>query len=549
MFGREGIGQHDGPSFTRLVERLLWHLGFENVTNIDGSGDGGADLVADFSGQHWVFQCKWKQSAHVGESAVDEVLSALQKFGADRAAVVTNSEFASTAVNKAQTVERLTGMKVGLWSGEDLENLWSDSLNCSLFLEQPQLRPYQADAFAAVQYDLSEKSRALLILATGLGKTVIAGNAIQRHMKTNPESTVLVVAHARDLVDQLQRSMWRHVSKYVPVQQLTGDEKPDRLNGVTCGTIQSVINLARLGWRPDFIFIDEAHHVGENGLYSELIDLCSSSKILGVTATPWRGDSSDIIEIFGGASFKLGIEEGMRLGYLCDVRYRVFVDDVDWDLVRTISHNRYSIRELNSSLFIPQRDERIRDELLTVWNQTRNPRAIVFCQTIEHARRMQSMLSAVPQWRNAQSVHNEVRKRERQIHLMNFRRGVIPLLIAVDVLNEGVDIPDVNIVCFARVTHSRRIFVQQVGRGLRLSSGKEHVTVIDFVSDLRRVAEVLHLRRAIVQDLEDVFLPSSHSITFEDKRVESLMSEWLLDVADIELDAENARFDFPDFLG
>jgi superfamily II DNA or RNA helicase len=132
---------------------------------------------------------------------------------------------------------------------------------------------------------------------------------------------------------------------------------------------------------------------------------------------------------------------------------------------------------------------------------------------------------------------------------MNFRRGVIPLLIAVDVLNEGVDIPDVNIVCFARVTHSRRIFVQQVGRGLRLSSGKEHVTVIDFVSDLRRVAEVLHLRRAIVQDLEDVFLPSSHSITFEDKRVESLMSEWLLDVADIELDAENARFDFPDFLG
>jgi superfamily II DNA or RNA helicase len=279
------------------------------------------------------------------------------------------------------------------------------------------------------------------------------------------------------------------------------------------------------------------------------MSLCAESKILGVTATPWRGDSADVIQHFGGASFKLGIEEGMRLGYLCDVRYRVFVDDIKWDFVRSISQNRYSIRELNSSLFIPQRDEKIRDELLTVWNQTPNPRAIVFCQTIEHARRMQEILSAVPQWRNAQSIHNEVNRRDRQIHLMNFRRGVVPLLVAVDVLNEGVDVPDVNIVCFARVTHSRRIFVQQVGRGLRLSHGKEFVSVLDFVSDLKRVAEVLHLRKSVSQDVEDVFLPSSHSITFEDKRVESLMTEWLLDVADIELAADNARFNFPEFLG
>ena len=474
MFGRDEFERLSGLAFTRLLERLLCHLGFTNVTNIDGSGDLGADILADRHGDRWVFQCKYKQNSPVGLSAVNEIQRAIRSYSADRAAIVTNSTFTTSVHSRKSLIERQTSLNIGLWTGQNLRQLWQDPVNCAEYLDTPELRPYQADAFAAVQYDLEEHSKAFLVLATGLGKTVIAGTAIQSFLSDNQHANVLVVAHARPLVDQLQRSMWRHVSKYVPVQQLTSDERPERLDGITCATIQTAIKHVRQGWRPDFIFIDEAHHVGEDGQYAELIEQCKYSKILGVTATPWRGDEVNVSSQFDGTSYKLGIEEGMRLGYLCDVRYKVFADDIDWNLVRCVSENEYSIRELNQKLFIPQRDEKIRDELLAVWGNTRNPRAIVFCQTIEHAKRMASILSAVPFWRTVQSIHNEVPLRERQLHLMNFRRGVVPILVAVDVLNEGVDVPDVNIVCFARVTHSRRIFVQQIGRGLRISHGKEH---------------------------------------------------------------------------
>src|SRR6202035_886002 len=117
----------------------------------------------------------------------------------------------------------------------------------------------------------------------------------------------------------------------------------------------------------------------------------------------------------------------------------------------------------------------------------------VFCRTIEHAERMAALLNRVPQWKGAESVHAKLARRERQLRLMRFRSEETPIIAAVYILNEGVDIPDVNIICFARVTHSRRIFVQQLGRGLRLREGKSHVDVLDFVSDVRRIAAILNL--------------------------------------------------------
>jgi len=117
----------------------------------------------------------------------------------------------------------------------------------------------------------------------------------------------------------------------------------------------------------------------------------------------------------------------------------------------------------------------------------------------------------------------------------------------VDILNEGVDVPDVNIICFARVTHSRRIFVQQLGRGLRLRSGKERVTVLDFVSDLRRIAAVLNIKRELeAADVEVLPQAGPSLIEFSDQRVGSLMDEWIKDAADLETAYDEARLQFPD---
>ncbi len=118
----------------------------------------------------------------------------------------------------------------------------------------------------------------------------------------------------------------------------------------------------------------------------------------------------------------------------------------------------------------------------------------MFCQTIEHAERMANLLAGSDQsWRRAAFLHSGLSRQQRQILLNAFRLGRVPIITCVDVFNEGVDVPDVNLIAFLRVTHSRRIFVQQLGRGLRLREGKDSLKVLDFVTDVRRVAAGLDL--------------------------------------------------------
>ena len=395
--------------------------------------------------------------------------------------------------------------------------------------------------------DLQARRRALLVLATGLGKTVVGGEIIGRHLRQHPSDDVLVVAHQKELVNQLERALWRHLPKRVPTQVLTGDDQPKSLAGLTCATVNSALTAVLNGWRPALVMVDETHHVGEDGQFDQLLWALTDSLQFGVTATPWRGDAYDIEHRFGRASYKLGIEEGMKRGYLTTVDYRLFVDNIDWDAVRHASEHSYSIKDLNSRLFLPQRDDAIIDALKDAWNTTRSPRGIIFCQTIEHCERMQSQLRTVPGWQEAAALHNDLPKREQQQRLLDFRAGRIPILVAVDILNEGVDVPDVNVLVFARVTHSRRIFVQQLGRGLRLREGKEKVIALDFVSDIRRVAALLSLRRQLGADEIEVLnrLPQSH-ITFNDAQAEGLLEQWIRDAADLETANDEARLQFLD---
>lgn len=539
-----------GPAqFTRLVERLLWHLGFTAVSNIDGANDGGADIVAVRSGQAgsregWAFQCKSKRTSPVTVEAVDEIVSGMLRFNSDVGVVVTNATFTRAATERAAEMTRVAGMRLQLWDASTLQALFDDPAFPSRF-GAPDLRRYQVDAFQACTEDLRRTGRALMFLATGLGKTVVAGSVIDRAIANAPDVRVLVLAEKVDLVEQLERALWRHLPRDVPTQQVHGAERPNQLDGVTVGTVQSAISYVRSGFRPDFIFVDEAHHVSADGQFREILDTCDDAARLGATATPWRGDEFDIRDVFGEPSIQIGIEEGMRLGYLADVRYRVYNDNVDWEFVRSLSANSYSLPDLNRRLFMPQLDERIRDELLEVWIGTSEPRSMVFCSTVEHVERLLATLKRVPMWSNAAALHSRMPAYERKANLARYRMGEIPILVAVDVLNEGVDVPDVNIVCFARVTHSRRIFIQQLGRGLRLREGKSHVTVLDFVSDLRRMKAVLDLKSGLDAGPEDVLLPASHSITFTDASTESFFREWLLDQADLDTAADVVRLDYP----
>lgn len=542
-----GFLRQQGPyGFTRQLERLALHLGFADVANIDGSGDQGGDLIGVRAGRRWVFQAKWKVGGPVPPDAIDEVIRARAYYRADHAAVVTNSRFGPQSYSRQRELAD-AGIRVELWSGRELTDLYGDDSYTMPRLPAPELRPYQATAFGNLITDLDSTGRALLILATGLGKTVIGGEIVARHLAGNPDARILVTAPTKDLAEQLERALWRHIPKTVPTHLLTGDHKSDDLRGVTCATVPTALSYARSGFRPSLIMVDEAHHVGEDGQLPELLDILSGSAQFGATATPWRGDEFDIRDRFGEPSYTLGIEEGMRLGYLADVRYRLYLDTIDWDFVPRASEHGYTMKDLNARLFLPERDEAIRDQLIITWRTVPAPHAIVFCRTIEHAERMAALLSQVPQWKAAETVHARLDRRERQLRLMRFRNGETPILTAVDILNEGVDIPDVNIICFARVTHSRRIFVQQLGRGLRLRPGKTHVEVLDFVSDLRRVAAIMNIHAQIAADEVETLRLAERGTTFEfsDQRAENLMREWIKDAASLETALDEARLQFP----
>ena len=110
-----------------------------------------------------------------------------------------------------------------------------------------------------------------LVLATGLGKTVVGGEVIAHHLSLDPKADILVAAHTKDLVAQLERAIWRHLPKTVKTQVLTGDEKPKDLRGVTFATVASALNVALAGYRPSLVMVDETHHVGEDGQYGQLL--------------------------------------------------------------------------------------------------------------------------------------------------------------------------------------------------------------------------------------------------------------------------------------
>lgn len=522
------------------------------MRNIDGSGDSGGDILATRHRERFVFQCKWKANGRVGRAAVDEVEHAKAVYEADRAVVVTNSYLDRAAQGRQQALLRV-GLNIECWRGIDLDTLFGeipDRIPAGL-----ALRPYQQSAVEALQKDLARRKRALLVLATGLGKTVIGGEVIAGFLMSHPASDVLVVAHMKELVQQLERALWKHLPKSVPTQLLTGDHKPEALQGVTCATIESASNAVHQGYAPDLVMVDETHHVGERGSFQELLDRLDPAGQFGVTATPWRGDRYDITERFGAPSFAMGIAEGMAAGYLAQVDYRLFVDNINWDVVRNASTQSYSLKELNAQLFLPQRDEAIVDHLRAAWGEIHEPRAIVFCQTIEHAERVAGLLAvASPNWRRARALHSGQSKRERDVLMADFRLGRVPLIATRDIFNEGVDVPDVNLICFLRVTHSRRIFVQQLGRGLRLRPGKNHVRVLDFVTDIRRVAAALDIKRTLSSleaqaETETLSLTDTSSICFSDANAGSLMEAWIADAASLEDEADEAQLQFPDVAG
>jgi superfamily II DNA or RNA helicase len=325
---------------------------------------------------------------------------------------------------------------------------------------------------------------------------------------------------------------------------LTGVEQPKFWNGLTFATIQSV--FSRLAELPPFglVIVDEAHHIGA-ATFQRAIDELRPRMLAGVTATPWRGDGFDLNRLLGRPLVQLGIADGLQRGFLSEVDYRICADDINWEMVQSRSLHNYSLAQLNRQLLLPTRDDEAARIVRQTFDEERRRGGIAFCPTVVHATAMAGTLRRYGF--RAECVSAEMPPREREATMSRFRGGELDIVTSVDLFNEGVDVPDVDLIVFMRATHSRRIFVQQLGRGLRVGKNKNKVVVLDFVTDLRRVAEVVELDGAARGGPIERLGLGSHLISFRNTSAGDFLREWMLDQASLFLREGDAALELPEF--
>ncbi len=532
----------------RAIARMMEHLGWKDINVIGGAGDRGGDVLATrIEGllvKSWVVQSKAVTGdRYIGPQALKEAINALSFYDANIAAVATNGEFTKTARQRQEQLAA-NGYTLKLWNGAFLKGLVEQMPEDHAGFRE--LRSYQDDIVHKVVASFDEgNKRAFYIVATGLGKTVIAAT-IARQLWTRGCHRILVLCHATDLALQLEQGFWPQLTKDIPTSVFFDGLPPRNTEGISFGLYQSLYGYLP-GIDPDqfdVVIVDEAHHALAHG-FRTCLEHLKPRFLIGMTATPWRGDGQSLTTIFGNPVAKVSLVDGMAMGYLSKVDYRILCDNVDWDNMQGMSEQNLSIRDLNKRLFLPQRDEAVISELKTAIQEVGRPRIAIFSPSIEHSNRFAQMLSAsgVPC-----AALSKVDKSERRRRLLAFASGTYQAICAVDVMNEGIDIPDVNILVFLRATHSRRIFVQQLGRGLRLSEGKDKVIVLDFVSDIRRMAEMIDMNnegKAKGAEHEIVYLQEGF-VSFSDARVESFVNMWLEDVADLSGSDDEVKLKFPE---
>jgi len=338
--------------------------------------------------------------------------------------------------------------------------------------EKLELREYQQEALDSLAAMRDKKETiALLYHATGTGKTVTAVMDAKRC-----GGRVLFVAHTMELVNQAYNTfinLWEGVSvgKFA-------DSIKDTDSHVICGSIQSVALNLELFKDDDFdyIIIDEAHHASAD-TYQKVLAYFKPKFTLGLTATPERADDTNILEIFKNTAHKLDIQTAVEIGALVPVRCIRIHTNIDMTNVR-FNSVQYNIRDLDVKICVTERNKLIVD---TWVNYVKNKRTVVFCASVKHAEQIARLFEDAGI--RAIAVSGGMKTSERNEKLAKFADGDIKVLCACDLLNEGWDCPQTEVLFMARPTMSKVLYTQQLGRGMRNSEGKDYLMVFDFVDN------------------------------------------------------------------
>ena len=355
-------------------------------------------------------------------------------------------------------------------------------------------RKYQVECLEALAKARAEgKKKALVVMASGLGKTLTAVFDVKEFLKSNPNARVLVLCHSADILGQIKDVFRGEFGDEYSYGMYNGNEKAVHRTDFLFANLQSV-DSHRLEFGPkefDYVIVDEAHH-SQAVTYRRAITYFQPEFLLGLTATPDRMDGLNIEDVFGEAVYNYSLYEAILDGWLMKIKHIVELDDLEerLDKLKDVTENgkALSIAQLNREFFVPKRDEEIVKVIKKEIDVRPNATTVIFCQTIDHAERIAQLMDAVV-------IHSSMSMDERMDRLHSFTSGMVKSICAVDLLNEGIDVPATNIVVFLRATQSTRIFLQQLGRGLRRTDGKDEVLVLDFIGNFGRFRQITQMKR------------------------------------------------------
>lgn len=545
----ERLSRGGWQAFERGIARLLAHSGWEINELVGGRGDHGADIIAAFrddSGQliEFIYQAKFSENNRpLSVDIIGDLKRAMEYYGIERGVAVSNRVLSDSQKLKLDTL---------LNTGYDIQTFLSKNIY-DAYLELPPwpneiraLKQYQFEALGKLQDAYSRGERqGLICLATGLGKTFVAASFLRWLYENNANLNILILANTRSLVEQFDRALWSNLPKWIATHLVYDSEKPTFYEGVTLSTFQSFPEFYRStqGFHYDVVIIDEAHHAPAD-TYSEIIKTLEPKFLIGLTATPFRLDDRDVTSIFGQPLIYYSVYKALQKGFLAKVEYHLHNDNIDQDWITQNSTKGHTIKQLNKRIFLPERDETITDLIYQTWRAGKLERGIVFCNSSEHAERIEKLLKAnyqLPVWSLTTRVKDN---RERARRLRDFRTGKCRLLTCYDMLNEGVDVPDVDYIVFLRVTHSRVYFLQQLGRGLRYKEGKT-LLVDDFVADIRRIKRVKSFGNEVEEarrnEIEDIFIKNTFSLTFSSEITANFLDLVTKDISE-EMDEDEEVF-------
>jgi len=390
-----------------------------------------------------------------------------------------------------------------------------------------KLYNYQIEVFDKTIKALQEKQRALIVMATGTGKTDTSIKILEHFLKKDSNKEVLILCHTVEILDQLSDRLENYWE--IKVNRFYGN-KLDHNSNFTVASFQSVHSLLKNGGsiNCDYLVVDESHHSSAE-TYKSVLNNIQSEWRLGLTATPNRLDGKDIREQFGEEVVNLDITTAIQNNYLTPCKIKIMSCDLTQeklDLIRKeLRRKDFSLKDLDKLIFIKQKLE---SEAKTIQEECKYKQAIIYCSSINHIIQLGKYLP------NSNSIHVGKELKDNQRILEDFREGKFQFILSINKLNEGIDIPSVPYGVFMRSTQSERIVLQQLGRILRKFEGKKESIILDFVSNLK------HLK--FLRDLELKFSQVNNSVdsdSEEDFQTDIIISnqnlifEWSQEVLDL----------------